>query len=190
MRLENRQVRFIVPFLSLRPRQIVKLGGRRGSLHLQETALVVEGELLCFSFILGLEWLFRRALSQWTTLTIPYSRIERVHVTSLWPLRLGTLLFTAAWVALMFWTWDNNEVIPLVMVIGAAIVMVLGYMNLRLRRVVSIRFCSKDRRRMLAMVLRPKAMRSAFLDMLNKHRSMAQKFQTTTLTQNGAPATR
>ena len=87
MKLDSRQFRFTVPFATFSARRLVKLGGKRGSLHLQETALVAEGELLRFTFIIGLEWLFRRALSEWTMVTVPYSRIQAVRISKLWPLR-------------------------------------------------------------------------------------------------------
>jgi hypothetical protein len=48
---------------------------RKGnSVHLLETALVVEGYQQRFGFPV-LDCLFRQALSEWTTVTIPYSRI-------------------------------------------------------------------------------------------------------------------
>jgi hypothetical protein len=48
---------------------------RKGNtVHLLETALVVEGYQQRFGFPV-LDYLFRQALSEWTTVTIPYSRI-------------------------------------------------------------------------------------------------------------------
>ena len=99
MRLDDRHIRFIRPFWPKIGQRLVPLGGRRGSVHLQETALVVEGDLLRFRFLLGIEWLFRQALSEWTSVTVPYARIERVRRSRLWPLRsVSLLLVVAVWV--------------------------------------------------------------------------------------------
>ena len=72
----------------------MKLGGKRGSLHLQETALVAEGELLRFTFIIGLEWLFRRALSEWTMVTSRIRESSSVRISKLWPLRVLSALLS------------------------------------------------------------------------------------------------
>lgn len=183
VRLENRQVRFIVPFLTLHPRRVVKLGGRRGGIQLQETAMVVEGELLCFTFIVGLEWLFRRALSQWTTVTVPYSRIESVRVTRLWPLRMLTLSLFAIWLAAVsFLLWKDEDVVAPVLVSGAVFLMVLLYVNFRVRRSVRILFRGKERLKMLVFVVRKKFLRQQFLDTLNRHRQAVDQFQRSTVT--------
>lgn len=182
MRLENRQVRFMVPFLTLHPRRFVKLGGRRGGIQLQETAMVVEGELLCFSFIIGLEWLFRRALSQWTTITVPYSRIQSVKLTRLWPLRVFTLLLIAVWIAAIAYLWDNESAVIPIMVSGAAFLMVMIYVNLRMRRSVRILFRGKERLRLLVFVVRKKTLRQQFLDTLDRHRIAVDQFQRSTVT--------
>src|SRR5262245_36202943 len=122
MRLDSRQFRFVVPFVSYPRRKVVRFGGRRGSIQIQETALVVEGELLRFTFIIGLEWLFRRALSEWTTVTVPYSRIDSVRLSRLWPLRVFTFLFTVIWIALTAWFWDHDAIAP-IMVIGFLLIL-------------------------------------------------------------------
>jgi hypothetical protein len=73
MKLEPREIRFIPPTVwSGRGR--LWLLGKQNTLHLQETALVIEGEILKQSFPF-LDLFFRKALSGWTTITVPYSRI-------------------------------------------------------------------------------------------------------------------
>ena len=52
---------------------------------------MVEGEILRFHYF-GLERFFARALGEWTTVTVPYSRIEQVTFRSRWWLRI--MLFT------------------------------------------------------------------------------------------------
>jgi hypothetical protein len=182
VKLENRQLRFITPFTSMRPGRIVRLGGRRGSIQLQETAMVVEGELLCFTFIIGLEWLFRRALSQWTTVTVPYSRIESVRLTRIWPLRVLTALIFAIWITLIVLLWDVEETVAPIMVCGAGLLVTMLYVNLRYRRSVRILFRGKDRLRLLAFRVQRKPLRNQFLESLKNHRAAVEQFQKSTVT--------
>ena len=95
MRLDARQVRFVPSFLPTWRTRTLRLGGRRGGLHLQEPALVLEGELLRFRLVFGIEWLFRQALSEWTTVTVPYSRIVTVRRTWAWLVRFLLVLAIA-----------------------------------------------------------------------------------------------
>ena len=75
MKFGPNRIRFDRPLLGVTQRLIL-FHPRGGSLHLQETALVIEGQFQRFrlpfydSFI-------KRALCEWSTLTIPYSRIRR-----------------------------------------------------------------------------------------------------------------
>lgn len=76
MKLTPKQVRYIYPFLPGVFNRVLRFSGRRNTLQLQETALVMEGELVRFGYI-GLERLIARALSEWSTITVPYGRIVR-----------------------------------------------------------------------------------------------------------------
>ena len=68
MRLEPKQVRFVAPLVSSTRRvRRIRLVGRQNSVQLLETALVVEGYLLKLTFFFGIEGLFTRTLSEWTT---------------------------------------------------------------------------------------------------------------------------
>lgn len=92
MKLDPDAVNFVPPMgpgLFVRPLRFV---GREKTVHLQETALVIEGNLLKVS-LLGLERLFRRALAEWTSLTVPYSRIDRIRLVRLPTLRLISLIY-------------------------------------------------------------------------------------------------
>ncbi len=77
MKLTPKQVSLIYPFLPGIFSRVLRFTGRRNTVQLQETALVLEGELIRFHYI-GLERLFARALAEWTTVTVPYSRLLRV----------------------------------------------------------------------------------------------------------------
>ena len=75
MKIESKHVRFlpVLPWFGRRP---VRFVGTANTLQLLETALVIEGQRK----MLGLFWIdlfFQQALSEWTMVTIPYSRIER-----------------------------------------------------------------------------------------------------------------
>lgn len=81
MKLDPNQVRLLTPFLPGLSRRRLRFAGRRNAVQLQETALVIEGDLLRFHY-LGFERLFAGAVSEWTTVTMPYSRITRVRYKS------------------------------------------------------------------------------------------------------------
>ncbi len=85
MRLDPAKVRFVAAGLELglSSQAGLRLVGKENNVQLLETALVVEGNLLKVG-LLGLERLFRAALAEWTTVTVPYSRVERARLVR-WP---------------------------------------------------------------------------------------------------------
>jgi hypothetical protein len=176
MKLDSRQFRFTVPFATFSARRLVRLGGKRGSLHLQETALVAEGELLRFTFIIGLEWLFRRALSEWTMVTVPYSRIQAVRISKLWPLRVLSALFVIGSIALIAYVW-NSDFAPPIMVFGFAGTLLLAYVNLRVRKSIHVEYWRKDRRRRLVFQIPRRVLRQSFLSTLGAHQEAARQFR-------------
>ena len=80
MKLEGKHISFLMPTAWFTRRRLL-LVGNRNTLQLLETALVLEGYLMRFFFPL-LDRLFRQALSEWTTVTVPYSRILRYKYAS------------------------------------------------------------------------------------------------------------
>jgi hypothetical protein len=92
VKLDPRNVRFVPPLFAPFGRS-PRLGGRQNTLHLQETALVIEGEVLKQTMPI-IDSIFRRALAGWTTITVPYSRIvEHRHLRRRVMRVLATLLF-------------------------------------------------------------------------------------------------
>lgn len=84
MRLDPRLVRYVPPMLQVRTgRGVLRFVGRQSNVQLTETALVCEGALLKVG-LLGLEVYFRGAVSEWSAVTIPYSRIDDARQVS-WP---------------------------------------------------------------------------------------------------------
>lgn len=80
MRLDPKKVEFIKPFLAdFRRGQPPRFVGKEKNIHLRETAFVIEGHLLKVSF-LGIEWFFQRAVTELSSLTIPYQRMSTVRL--------------------------------------------------------------------------------------------------------------
>ena len=78
MRLDPKKVRFVAPFTTLGVfGDTVRFVDGPKTVQLQETALVVEGNVLKVG-LLGAEALFRAALAEWSSVTVPYARIARV----------------------------------------------------------------------------------------------------------------
>ena len=95
MKLDPKKVRFVPPFLDLGVFSVgLRFVGRENTVHLLETALTVEGNLLKVG-LMGLEILFRRALAEWSALTVPYSRIEQARFVRFPVLRVAALVVAA-----------------------------------------------------------------------------------------------
>lgn len=170
MRLDGRNVRFVTPFILIegRRKKYIRLGRRRGNLHLQETALVVEGELLRFHYF-GIELFFRRALSEWTTVTVPYSRIE-ARRPSRWK-AIALALAVVAWVAFLGFVAEDAGDWAGGGMCGLAWFLPVLYLLWRGRVRHTVTFRGKDgKQRVLMFKVRPKAVRQQFLATLEAHR--------------------
>jgi hypothetical protein len=75
MKFGPRDLRFTYPVWASF-RGVVVFTGRRNTLHLQETALVIEGDRLRFQLPI-IDWFVRRVFCEWSMMTVPYSRIVR-----------------------------------------------------------------------------------------------------------------
>jgi hypothetical protein len=103
---------------------------KHNTVHLQETALVVEGYQMRFRMPL-FEWPIRKLLSEWTTLTIPYSHIVR-HVQEryliakaiYWLLGLCVSLWLAT-VALAIRAPSNQQSTALMLFLTVVVVVLL-----------------------------------------------------------------
>jgi hypothetical protein len=178
--LDPKQVRFVAPFLSgLMPGRLA-FYGNRNAVHLQETALVVEGELLRFHF-LGLERFFARALSEWTTVTVPYGRIVRVKYRSKIVVRvllvLPAVLFGLLAVVAVKDMKPADLTGPITLLVGCLLLIGL-ILYLVLRRLVptyTITFRSKDgKKRAFSFAVRSKAARREFDAALAAYRDAAR----------------
>jgi hypothetical protein len=174
VRLDGRQIRFSIPFWPTWRTRTLRLGGRRGNLYLQEPALVIEGELLRFR-LFGIEWLFRRALSEWTTVTVPYSRIVAVRLTRSRLIRFSMILAVVlAWAGTGVLFWLEPEVDPYTAGLAGILTVLCGFIYLRVRPMVTVVYQPKaGRRTRLTIWVRKRAARQAFLDTLAGHRATA-----------------
>lgn len=90
MKLENKQVQFVSSFMSAGFQAgVPRFFGKEKSVHLRETAFVIEGQALKVSFPI-VDMFVRSALSDTTSLTIPYQRMRSARLIR-WP--FSRLLF-------------------------------------------------------------------------------------------------
>jgi hypothetical protein len=175
MKLDPRHVRFIVPWLPRPGRRRLWVVGRGNTVQLQETAVVIEGNVKRLWMPL-VDYFFQRALSEWTTVTVPYSCVLRfTHVEYLvvravltvlfWALALLSLLGLSGPQANVGWVLYYCGVLA-----ALALVMTL-YLNLRLLAPRDfLVYRTADGRRMLAAFrIRSPQRREAFADLLEKN---------------------
>ena len=98
MKLEAKNVTFL-PVLPWFGRRSAHFVGRGNTIQLVETALVIEGNRKTFGLPI-IDLLFQQALSEWTTITIPYSRVESCRHTTLWKAKIAFLSCVALFVVL------------------------------------------------------------------------------------------
>jgi hypothetical protein len=170
MKFGPKALRFTLPAFAMFHRYLWFVG-RDNTIHLQETAAVVEGDLVRFSLPV-LDLFVKRAFAERSMITIPYSRIVRhVHQTYL-AAKLIWWLLAAAALAWCYFAFDDGgapELTLYICGIFALILLVLGVLvhwvfhsrhALTFRRadgkrsVVCFRFTSRKRRREFMDVLK------------------------------------
>lgn len=176
MRLDPKLVRYVTPFLSLSNRQ-VRFVGRENNIQLTETALVFEGNLLKLS-LFGMELLFRRALAEWTAVTVPYSRIEKAKLTR-WPaVRVVALVVVLLCLLFVLAVGLLQSVDPAAGAAGLVLVpaVVAGYALVRTRGRFVIRYRTKDGRRLTVLFhIKSKPAAREFDRRLQQYRAAAGK---------------
>ncbi len=178
MKIDARQIRFM-PSGMLPTRRRPRLIGKTNTMQLMETALVIEGYQKTIGFPV-IDMLFQRALSEFTTLTVPYSRIERFQYRrNLW-VRITLLALVWSPLSLVLIGAINSEeswavslvafVIPSIVLFALTIYVVnhlfgprfdLSYRGID-EKLIYLRFR-----------IRPKAVRLAFADRLSSNRVAA-----------------
>jgi hypothetical protein len=182
MKLGPKQIRFIRPFWPALSGRTLRFAGRRNTIHLQETALVVEGEILRFHY-LGIERLIARALSEWTMVTVPYSRIRSVWYRSNRWLRLVIIVVAATlsiFAMRLPWTppseWTALDAVSDALVLVPVLVLA-GLVWWGVRASYVLVFRSKDGTRVrLCFRIRSKVQRLAFESVLRSYREASRAY--------------
>lgn len=177
MRLDPAKVRFVASGIEigLTGQAGLRLVGKENNIQLLETALVVEGGLLKVG-LLGLERLFRAALSEWTTVTVPYARIEKARLIR-WPAtrQFGALLVPLVVFLLTASTLGGKGPPDLVAVFLLAPLGLLGAALVwRVKPQYQVRFRTKDgRRRKFRFRIADRRLARQFDDRLKLYRTAA-----------------
>lgn len=181
MKLDPQKVKFVSPLspgVFVRPLRFV---GREKTVQLQETALVVEGNVLKVG-LLGIEMLFRRALAEWSSVTVPYSRITRVKYARFPLFRLLALLYLIGWptFSLLVAVGPGGVAGGLTgFLIGTVPAALAVYVFVRVPPRYVIDFRARDgARTRLMMHVRGTKLRRAFAARLAEYREAAKKFRT------------
>jgi hypothetical protein len=183
MKYDPRTVRFLVPQWSPFRKRLM-IFGKGNTLDLQETALVIEGNLQKLHLLVA-DMFLRRVLCEWSTVTIPYSRVVRHFYTSylgikvvLWSVfGLATLAFYLEPLGLFL--KKQNEatllqlVIPLTFVIPLLVIVVLFLVLLRPRHTVE--FLRADGKRCaVSFRFRSRKVSKEFVRLLDEYRRIIQ----------------
>jgi hypothetical protein len=176
MRLDPKKVRFVLPTLHLGlSSSALRFVGHENTVQLSETALVVEGNLLKVG-LLGIEVLFRRALAEWSSVTIPYSRITRaryVRVPFLRAIAIVLLLLSFAGAALAM-----AEFPELGLLLGVGLGLLNGFLVIRIPARYVITFRGADGRPVVFMFrITSRKLRREFDRKLEEYRAAARRFE-------------
>jgi hypothetical protein len=183
MKLAPRQVRFVLPFWQGFSRRRLRFAGKRNTIHLQETALVVEGEIFRFHY-LGLERFFARVFSEWTTVTVPYSRITaaRCRRKTVFPLLILAMYTIMALIVIPGAYFDPRkqalaEAAGFLVLAGAASAALAAGSRWGFAPTHSVTFRARDGKLTSFLFrIRSKAVRMEFDEVLSKYRDAARAF--------------
>jgi hypothetical protein len=156
--------------------------GRDNTLHLQETALVIEGDLIRFGLPV-FDVFVKRAFAERSLVTIPYSRIVGltracyITVKALW-----WLLTIAVFATIASTVWDPNNSGDSLYYLGLVGLMLLlqGYLMhrfFRSRHVLLFRRADGDRC-VVCFCLTSRKRRRQFVDLLRTNRDAARALAT------------
>jgi hypothetical protein len=183
MKLGTKDVKFvgIIPWFGRRGLRFV---GRGNTIQLLETALVIEGNQKTIGLFI-VDILFQQALSEWTTVTVPYSRVEGCRFKRMWLAKLLVLtplflcLYLPCLVGIISVTTTMKEfaegfgvIMGVELAIVTALVIYLAIRFLGARHFLM--FQRADGQRMLTCFhIRKRAMRKAFEELLQANRQTA-----------------
>ncbi len=179
MRLDPRKVRFVPPIVHLELfGSALRFVGRENTFHLHETALVAEGNMLKVG-LLGLERFFRRALAEWSSITIPYARINSVRFVRFPPFRIAALVVCFICLAIPLVAIIVDPIASLALGIGTLIPFLLGiYVFFRVPGRYVIRFRTRDGRpNKLMFRITSKKLRAEFDERLQEYRDATAQYE-------------
>jgi hypothetical protein len=184
MKIEAKNLRPL-PSVSLFNRNGLNFVGSANTIQLLDTALVVEGLLKTLGLIV-VDLLFRQALSEWTTVTIPYSRIvscnykrNNLKIIFVFLLTYFPFLLVAALPVLTDGRITESNLgiflgLLLVLTIPACIAFAVLFFVMRLGPRVVLIFRRADGRQMqVSFRITPKSLRAKFLERLESNRKTA-----------------
>jgi hypothetical protein len=179
MKFDSRQVRFTWAF-PWPGRQRLRINHKGGTVQVLETALVVE----CYIRKLALpvvDYFFSQVLSEWTTITVPYSRIVKFRLVRylLWRIPLTILFWSPVLLFIAAIFTDPKEIAGKILAIGVSGIFALlltAYLNLRiLTPRFHVVFLNSDGERWLASFrIRRRKDRYAFLQAVEANRTAAK----------------
>lgn len=153
--------------------------GRDNTLHLQETALVIEGDLVRFRLPI-LDLFVKRAFAEHSLITIPYSRIVRFTRARYIAAKVLYWLLAAAVYALVFRTvWDtlDPEGSAYVLTLTGLLFLLIGYLVhrfFRARHVLVFRRADGTRC-VVCFCLTRRKQRLRFVELLKANRDAARR---------------
>lgn len=179
MKIEPQHVRFPLPLLPSLAHRTLRLVGGNNSIVLRDTAMVIEGNLKRFSFPV-VDLFFNRVLSERTTITVPYSRIEEFTYRAMLGRRIVlTVLFwipcvlvaLPTLVLLVRWRPDAIDWLYLCTLLGLLALVLTLYVHWRLAGRHSLVFrCADGGSTVVSFRIRSRKRREAFADFLERNR--------------------
>ena len=167
MKFGPRDLRFTYPLWTTF-RNVQVFIGRRNTIHLQETAVVIEGDRMRFQLPI-IDRFVRRVFCEWTMVTVPYSRIVRHKHCTYRTAKVLWWLFAALVAGLMtflFVLQPHKEYEALALLLPAlALVGLLVHLLLRQRHVLVFRGAD-GKRRLVCFRITSRPQRKQFLNLL------------------------
>ena len=176
MKIGPNKLRFFYPVWTLFRGQMTFLG-KENTLHLQETALVVEGELLRLRLPI-LDRFVQRVFCEWSMVTIPYARIVRHTYCTYATAKILWWLLVAALLGFLYWsrslTAPGGEVSSVVWI--GLVMLLLGWMvhRLLLPRYIVVFRQADGKRRLICFRLLSAKQRKQFTQLLKANRATAR----------------
>jgi hypothetical protein len=175
MKFGPKALRFHRPFFMPFTKRLAFVG-RQNTIHLQETALVVEGDLMRLRLPF-FDWMVQRALAEWSMVTIPYSRIGRhTYATYIvWRVLCWLVTIPVVGLIMMPFVMMAGEADPYFLLVGVVLLVLVGVLiHLLFRPRHILRFLHADGKpRVICFYFRSRKQRLKFTELLKENRKAA-----------------